>query len=87
MSAVASSIFRLIQFLHHGKIVTIDQLDFCTPDLHGQHTNNVPFVEGLKLSYESVGVGLIKDSSLMGYFLHSYYHYYQHDLLNGTTIL
>lgn len=33
-----------------------------------QHTNNVPFVEVSKISYESVGVGLIKDSSLMGAF-------------------
>jgi hypothetical protein len=65
-SAVASSIFRLIQFPHHGKTVTIVQLDFFTLDLHGKHTNNVPFVECLKISYKSVGVGLLKDSSLMG---------------------
>ena len=68
MTAVTSSIFRLIQFPHHGQIVTIDHLDFCTPNLRGQHTNNVPFVEGSNISYESVGVGLLKDSSLMGTF-------------------
>ena len=68
MTAVASSIFQLIQFLHQGQLVTIDQLDFYTPDLHSQHTNIVPFVEGSKISYESVGVGLLKDSSFMGTF-------------------
>ena len=68
MTTVSSSIFRLIQFPHHGKIVTINQLDFCTPNLCGQHTNIVPFVEGSNISYESVGVGLLKYSSLMGTF-------------------
>ena len=36
--------------------------------MHGQHTNNVPFVEGSNISYEIVGVGLIKDSFLVGDF-------------------
>ena len=36
--------------------------------MHGQHTNNIPFVEGSNLSYENVGFGIIKDSLLMGAF-------------------
>jgi hypothetical protein len=33
MKVVASTIFHVIHFPHQGKIVTIDQLDYCTPDL------------------------------------------------------
>ena len=29
MAIITSSIFRLIKFPHQGKIITIDQLDFC----------------------------------------------------------
>jgi hypothetical protein len=46
--------------------VTIDQLDYCTPDTHTQMTNNISFLEDSKITYESVGVCLLKDSSLMG---------------------
>ena len=51
MTAVASSIFRVIEIPHLGKIVTIDQLDFCTPDLRGDHPNNIMFVGGSKSPY------------------------------------
>jgi hypothetical protein len=60
-------VFRILQFPHQEKIVTVDQLDYCTPDLHNSATNNVPFL-GSSLGYESVGVGLLKDSSLVGIF-------------------
>ena len=33
MKAVASTIFWLLSFPHQGKIITINQLDFCMPDL------------------------------------------------------
>ena len=46
----------------------IDQLDYCTPHIRNRGANNVPFVEYSKLSYESVGIGLLKDFSLMGTF-------------------
>ena len=59
MIVVTSLIFFLLQFPHQGQIVTINQLDYCTPSLRGQNTNNVPFVEGSKLTYEHVGVGLL----------------------------
>jgi hypothetical protein len=68
MTVVASSVFRCVQFPHQGKIVTIDQLDFCTPDARIPATNNIPFLGDHAVTYESVGVGLLKDSSLMGTF-------------------
>jgi hypothetical protein len=68
MTAVASSVFRCAQFPHQGKIVTVDQLDFCTPDARIPATNNIPFLGDHPVTYESVGVGLLKDSSLMGTF-------------------
>ena len=33
MIVVALTVFRTLQFPHLGKIVTIDQLDYCTPDV------------------------------------------------------
>jgi hypothetical protein len=68
MNVIASSVFRCVQFPHQGKIVTIDQLDFCTPDARIPATNNIPFLGDHTVTYESIGVGLLKDSSLMGTF-------------------
>jgi hypothetical protein len=68
MTVVASSVFQCVQFPHQGKIVTIDQLDFCTTDAHDPATNNIPLLGDHKITYESVGVGLLKDSSLMDTF-------------------
>jgi hypothetical protein len=68
MTVITSSVFRCVQFPHQGKIVTIDQLDYCTPDVRTQTTNNIPFLGDSKITYESVGVGLLKDSSLMDTF-------------------
>jgi hypothetical protein len=48
--------------------VTIDQLDYCTPEARTEMTNNIPFLGDSKITYESVGVGLLKESSLMGSF-------------------
>lgn len=45
MTDVASSTFCTLQFLHQGKIVTIDQLDYCTPNICNHGANNIPFVE------------------------------------------
>ena len=68
MTFVAFPNFLTLQFPHQGKYFIIDQLEYCTPNIHNHGTNNVPFVEDSKLSYESVGVGLLKDFSLMGTF-------------------
>jgi hypothetical protein len=67
MIDVASSMFCILQFPHQGKIIIVDQLEYKNPDLHNVATNNVPFLG--QNGFESVGVGLLKDSSVMGVFL------------------
>jgi hypothetical protein len=67
-TVVASLIFRCVQFPYQGKIITINQLDYCTPDTRTPATKNIPFLGDTEITYESVGVGLLKDSSLMGNF-------------------
>ena len=68
MTVVSSFVFQCVQFPHQGKIVIVDQLDFCTTDARAPATNNIPFLGDHKITYESIGVGLIKYSSLMGTF-------------------
>jgi len=68
MIVVASSVFCSVIFPHQGKIVTIDQLYYYTPGACTPAANNIPFLGDSKITYESVGVGLLKDSSLMGTF-------------------
>jgi hypothetical protein len=68
MTIVASSMFRCVQFPHQGKIVTIGQLDYCTLNACTPATNNITFLGYSRITYESVGVGILKHSSLMGTF-------------------
>ena len=68
MTVVASTVFRTVQFPHLGRIVTIDQLDFCTPDVTISTTNNIPMLGQSPPPYQSIGVGMLKDSSLMDIF-------------------
>jgi hypothetical protein len=65
MHVVVSTLFRVIRFPHQGKVVVVDQLTFFNYD---SHTSNVPFIAKTPPSYENVGMGLLKDSSLMGTF-------------------
>jgi hypothetical protein len=65
MRAVVSTLFRVVRFPHQGKIVTVDQLAFFNSDTR---TGNVSFIAKTPPGYENVGVGLLKDSSLMGTF-------------------
>jgi hypothetical protein len=65
MRAVVSTLFRVVQFPHQGKVITIDQLSFFNADTH---IGNVPFITKTPPGYENVGVSLLKDSSLMGTF-------------------
>jgi hypothetical protein len=65
MRAVVSTLFRVLRFPHQGRVVTVDQLAFFNADTR---TGNVPFIENTPPGYENVGVGLLKDSSLMGTF-------------------
>ena len=66
MTAVVSSVFRLIKFPYQGKIVTIDQLTYFSSDLAS--TETIQHVGKLAIPYKDVGVGLIKDSGLLGTF-------------------
>ena len=68
MTVVASTVFQTVQFLHLGRIVTIDQLDFCTLDVTTSMANNIPMLGQSPPPYQSIGVGMLKDSSLMGIF-------------------
>jgi hypothetical protein len=65
MTVVASSVFQCVQFPHQEKIVTVDELALCTTDAHAPATNNIPFLGDHKITYESIGVGLMKYSILM----------------------
>ena len=68
MTVVASTVFRTVQFPHLGIIVTIDQLDLYTPDVTTSMANNIPMLGQCPPPYQSIGVGMLKDSSLMGIF-------------------
>jgi hypothetical protein len=65
MRAVMSTLCCVVHFPHLGKVVTVDQLAFFNFD---SHTSNVPFISKTPPGYENVGVGLLKDSTLMGTF-------------------
>jgi hypothetical protein len=65
MRAVVSTFFRVVRFPHQEKVVTVDQLAFFNANTH---VGNVPFIAKTPPGYENVGVGLLKDSSLMGSF-------------------
>jgi len=64
MAVVVSTYFCMIAFPHKGEITTIDQLDFFASS--SQATGSVPLVHGPPISFQNIGVGLFKDSSLMG---------------------
>jgi hypothetical protein len=66
MTTIASLVFHILRFPHQGNIITVDQLDYTTPDLNNVAENHVPFLGNN--SFESVGVGLLKNSSFMGVF-------------------
>ena len=68
MTAIASTVFRNLQFPHMGKIVTIDQLDYCTSDVTTPTANNIPMLGQYPPPYQSIGSGMLKDSTLMGVF-------------------
>jgi hypothetical protein len=65
MHAFVSTLFRVVCFPHQGKVITVNQLAFFNSD---SRTSNVPFISKTPPDYENVGVGLLKDSTLMGTF-------------------
>ena len=66
MTAIVSSVFRLIKFPHNGKIVTIDQLSYFSSD--PASAESIQHVGKATIPYKDVGVGLVKDSGLLGTF-------------------
>ena len=68
MTVISSTVFCTLQFPHLGKIVTIYQLDLRSPDCTAPTENNIPMLGQSPPPYQSVGVGMLKDSTLMGVF-------------------
>ena len=66
MQVVALTIFWIIQFPFQGRIVTIEQLDFITPNAISNDAKSVPLLTTPQ--YQNIGVGILKDSPLMGVF-------------------
>jgi hypothetical protein len=58
----------LVCFPYEGKIVSIGQLDYCTPNLRFYSAANVPLVSKSYKVPELIGAGLFKDPYLMGVF-------------------
>ena len=68
MTDIVSSVFRIILFPLDGKIVTVDLLSFCSPNYATLPSSTIPLIGGVLDSYISIGTGLLKASSLMGFF-------------------
>ena len=68
MRVVTSTVYRSVFFPHQGKIVSIDQLDYCTRNLCFDTVTNVPFVSNSHQVPELVGARLFKEPCLMGVF-------------------
>lgn len=68
MITSVSTFFHIILFMLDGKIVTVDQLSFYTPDYSTLPSSSVPLVGGVPNSYISLDTSLLKASSLMGCF-------------------
>ena len=68
MIVVASTVFQTVQFSHLARIVTIDQRDFYMSDVNTSMANNIPILGQSPPPYQSIGVGMLKDSTLMGVF-------------------
>ena len=68
MRAVASTVYQLVCFPPQGKIVSIDRLDYCTPNVRFDTAANFPLVSNSHPVTELIGAGLFKDPCLMGVF-------------------
>ena len=66
MTSIVSTYFRMISFPYKGTITVINQLSFFAST--SQVTGSVPFVNLPQLEIQNIGVGLLKDSTLMGTF-------------------
>jgi hypothetical protein len=68
MMVVVSLVFRVLHFPHEGKNVTIYHLSYCTLNSRNNISSNIPFVGDSKGAYDSISVGMFKDSFFMGTF-------------------
>jgi len=66
MAAVVSTYFRKTAFPFKGGITIVDQLSFLPNSL--QVTESIPLIHGSSQLLQNIGVGILKDSSLMGTF-------------------
>jgi hypothetical protein len=68
MRVAASTFYRLVRFPHQGKIISIDHLYYCTPNLRFDSVANAPLVRNSHQVPELVGAGLFEDPCLMAVF-------------------
>jgi hypothetical protein len=66
MAAVVSTYFRKIAFPSQGGITIIDQQTFLPNS--SQVTGSIPMIHGSPSMLHNIGVGLLKDPTLMGTF-------------------
>ena len=66
MTAIVSTYFRMISFPYKGAITVINKLSFFA--FASQVTGSVPFVHAPQITLQNIGVGLLKDSTLLGTF-------------------
>lgn len=67
MTAIVSTVFRVIYFPHESNIVTIDQLDYFKHDLNSSFDSTIPMIiNSLGNQLNIIGVGMYP--SLMGSF-------------------
>ena len=63
MIAIVSTYFRMISFPYKGTIIVINQLSFFSSA--SQVIRSIPFVYAPQLALQNIGVGLLRDSTLM----------------------
>ena len=68
MKVVASTVFWLLSFPHQGKIVTINQLNYCMPDLPSNTNTIVLLISESASISQSIGAGMFTYPCVMGVF-------------------
>ena len=66
MATVVSTYFRNISFPFQGGITIVEQTTFLPNS--SQVTGSIPMIHGSNHSLQNIGVGLLKDTALMGTF-------------------
>jgi len=66
MTAIVSTVFRVICFPHEGNIVTISHLDYFKHDLNNSYDSTISMITNSEGNQLNIGVEMYP--SLMGYF-------------------